>query len=71
MGQLDVGGQRGIDRCMQANVVAGMDEPRLSGSDTTGKADSIVQELMGVMGLSHAQGIDHQRIGTFDIWSVI
>ena len=46
VGQLDVGGQLGIDFGMAADVVAGVDEPRLTGSNAAGKGDGLVEGLM-------------------------
>lgn len=51
---------------MSTNIVTAMDEPRLTGTDTLGKADGISKCLVGVMGLL-AQGIDHQGVAPHDI----
>ena len=66
VGHLDSGGQRGVDLGMTADVVAGMDEPRLAGPYPTGKGYGLVERLVGVMGLL-AQGVDNEGVAAFDI----
>ena len=66
VGQLDVGGQLGIDFGMAADVVAGVDEPRLTGSNAAGKGDGLVDGLMGVVRLL-AQGVDNEGVAALDI----
>ena len=66
VGHLDISGQGGVDLCMTANVVAGVDEPRLTCPYPTGKGNGLVERLMRVMGLL-TQGVDHQYLGTLNI----
>ena len=70
VGHLDVGGQGGIDLCMAANVVAGVDEPGLAGPYPTRKGNSLVEGLMGVMRLL-AQGVDHQGVAALEIGNLL
>jgi len=51
---------------MAADVVAGMNEPRLAGTNHVGKVHSLVEGLVGVMGLL-AQGVDYQGVATLNI----
>jgi len=51
---------------MAADVVAGVDEPRLTGSNAAGKGDGLVEGLMGVVRLL-AQGVDNEGVAALDI----
>ena len=51
---------------MTADVVAGMDEPRLAGPYPTGEGNGLVEGLVGVVGLL-AQGVDNEGVAAFDI----
>ena len=53
---------------MESDVMTHVDEQGATSPYPTGKGDGIVDELMGVMGLHEAQGIDHQDLRAFKIW---
>ena len=60
---------------MESDVMTHVDEQGATSPYPTGKGDGIVDELMGVMGLHEAQGIDHQdlralRYGSSLSWMV-
>ena len=70
VGQLDVGGQLGVDFSVAADVVAAMDEPRLTGPYAMGKADGFVKGLVAVMGLL-AKGIDNEGVTVQDVGQLV
>ena len=47
--------------------MADVDQEGMLGAYAAGKLDSIIHQLVGVMGFSEAEGIDHEPFGTFQI----
>ena len=70
VGHLDVGGQLGVNLGMTTNIVAAVDEPRLTGPYPVGKADSIVECLVTVMGLL-TKGIDNKGVTAQNVGQLI
>ena len=64
---LYIGGQRGVDLSMPADVVTTVDEPGLTGGNTLSKGDSLVECLMAMVGFL-TKGINHKDVAAFDKW---